>query len=45
MVLNPQLPPGWVKQTITGDASYDETVKEISNKLKPTIVTFFVHFL
>ena len=39
MVKYPQLPEGWVKQTITGNASYDETVIEISNKLKRTIVS------
>ena len=38
MVKYPQLPDNWVKQTITGEASYDETVKEISNQLKRTIV-------
>ena len=39
MVKYPQLPEGWVKQTVTGNASYDETVNEISNKLKRTIVS------
>ena len=39
--IGPMLPPNWVKETITGDQSYDETVKEISDKLKRTLVTTF----
>lgn len=41
MVKYPELPEGWVKPTMTGDASFDETVKEISNQLKRTIVSVF----
>ena len=43
MVKFPQLPDGWVKQTITGDASYDETVNEISNKLKATTLNIYLN--
>ena len=36
----PALPEGWVKRdtTVTGDASYDETMREIKSKLKRTMV-------
>lgn len=33
-VYGPQLPEGWVKETITGNQSYDETVKEIRFQLR-----------
>lgn len=38
MVMYPQLPDNWVKKTETGNASYDESVREISSQLKRTIV-------
>ncbi len=38
MVMYPQLPENWTKQTYTGDASYDETVNEINKQLKRTMV-------
>ena len=37
-VFGPQLPDNWTKPSVTGDASIDETVREIENKLKRTIV-------
>jgi hypothetical protein len=39
LVCYPKLPDGWVRDTNTGDLSYDLTVNEISNKLKRTIVS------
>ena len=41
LVCYPKLPDGWVRNTNTGDLSYDLTVNEISNKLKRTIVIKF----
>ena len=34
----PKLPDNWVKKTVTGDVSYDQTVTEIEKKLKRTQV-------
>ena len=34
----PQLPDNWVKETLTGSSSYDQTVTEISSQLKRTLV-------
>jgi hypothetical protein len=48
-IIGPMLPPNWIKETITGNESYDETVKEIRDKLKKTLVTtyffLFVHMI
>jgi len=43
--IGPVLPPNWIKETITGDQSYDETVKEIRDKLKRTLVTKILLFI
>ncbi len=45
LVCYPKLPDGWVRNTNTGDLSYDLTVNEISNKLKRTQVNFNVYIL
>ena len=46
MIMFPQLPDNWVRPTATGNASYDDSVNEINNKLKRTIVRFkFLFFL
>lgn len=37
MIMFPQLPDNWVRPTATGNASYDDSVNEINNKLKRTI--------
>ena len=34
----PQLPKDWVKETLTGSISYDQTVSDISSQLKRTLV-------
>lgn len=39
MVKYPELPENWVKPSMTGSLSYDETVNEISKQLKRTIVS------
>lgn len=36
---NPKLPEGWTKDTITGNESYDQTVKAIRTQLKSTVVS------
>jgi hypothetical protein len=36
----PELPPDWVQESLTGEKSYDESVKEIRAHLKTTIVSF-----
>ena len=38
LINEPKLPDNWVKDTITGNQSYDETVQTIRLKLKSTIV-------
>ena len=38
MVNYPQLPEGWVKESYTGNPSYDETANEINAQMKRTIV-------
>ncbi|CAF0775332.1 unnamed protein product [Brachionus calyciflorus] len=35
-IIGPQLPSNWVKPTITGSVSYDQTVKEIRKKMEKT---------
>lgn len=35
----PELPPDWIKESITGEQSYDASVKDIRAQLKSTIVS------
>jgi hypothetical protein len=43
MVEFQKLPENWIRPTITGDISYDETVREINNQLKRTIVIYLIY--
>ena len=38
----PELPPDWVKDSVTGEKSYDESVKDIRAHLKTTFVFFWL---
>ena len=40
MAIYPQLPDNWIKPTLTGNESLDETAFEIEQKLKRTLVRF-----
>ncbi len=39
LINEPKLPEGWVKATLTGDESYDQSVNNIRLQLKTTIVS------
>jgi hypothetical protein len=45
IVMYPELPAGWKKQTYTGDSSYDTTVLEVNKQLKRTMVSDCLIFI
>ena len=40
IVMYPELPADWKKETYTGDSSYDTTVLEVNKQLKRTMVFY-----
>jgi hypothetical protein len=41
----PKVPDGWVKESLTGSSSLDQTSIEINNQLKRTLVKRFIIYL